>query len=712
MAPSSSELERNGADPDLDDHHWLRLPVPGHWGQHPDWAEEPGPVVYRRRFAAEPPSEGERRWLRLDGVLSEAEVWLDGHHLGDIGLYFAPHRFEITEQLTDAGPLPDGEHLLALAVSCGDGEGGADKAQRSLIGSFQAGSLAPPGNPGGVWGGVAVDTTGPVAITRSRLLCTAADRSEATLQFHIALDAADAGPVRIDTSIAGPNGRTAGGATEHDLASGDNLLEWTVSIPDPLLWWPASMGDQPRYDVTVAVRADGATVSDRRHWRTGLRTVEVDDLQWKVNGQRLFVKGVAIGPHGRFPGSVAGSQYRKDIGAVAEAALDLVRVHGHIARPELYDEADERGILIWQDLPLVGAYAAGTRARIGASASAAVDLLGHHPSVSVWCGHDEPNGPPVPAPDPEHDSVTLRARRLGRHLLPSWNRSVLDPGIRRSLRSADPSRAVITRSGNLPNPADFTGSDAHLWLGWHGGHADDLARLVRRWPRLGTFIGTIGTQSVVVREWPASAPDWPTAQRGSFTRYVPRAAYSDGESWAHATQAYQAAVVRIQVETARRLKYRPTGGFCVVSLFDAEASGGFGLLTVGREPKPAFDALVDACRPVVVIGDLPPTVVTPGQVLSMAVHAVNDRHEAIGPAVITATANLNDWRAERRWQGHLEADSCSFIGRLEFEVPSDTGAMIIDLQLEAADHAATNRYQTVVIPPSEAMTPASSKPLR
>ena len=42
VAPSSSELERNGADPDLDDHHWLRLPVPGHCGQHPDWAEEQG----------------------------------------------------------------------------------------------------------------------------------------------------------------------------------------------------------------------------------------------------------------------------------------------------------------------------------------------------------------------------------------------------------------------------------------------------------------------------------------------------------------------------------------------------------------------------------------------------------------------------------------------------------------------------------------------
>lgn len=715
MAPTSAELERDGADPDLDDSGWLQLPVPGHWAQYPDWADEPGPVVYRHRFAhqvGDEADDGSRRWLRLDGVLAEAEVWLDGRHLGDNSTYFAPHRFEVTDLLATPGPRDDGDHLVAVTVTCGDGDGADDKPQRSLIGSFQSGPLAPPGNVGGLWGPVAIDTTGPAAITQARLLCTAATDEVGTLAFHVTVDTVDAGPVRIDTSISGPFGRTAGGAAEHVLASGENILEWTVDIPDPELWWPASLGDQPRYDVTVAVRADGATVSDRRSWRTGVRTIEVDDLQWRVNGRRLFIKGVAVGPHGRFPASIDSLQYRKDVRAVADAGLDLIRVHGHISRRELYDEADERGVLIWQDLPLVGPYTAGTRARVSPTVTAAVDLLGHHPSVSLWCGHDEPNGPPIPLPDDEREGVGHRAARLGRHLLPSWNRSVLDPGIRRALRSTDPTRPVITRSGNLPNPVDFTSSDAHLWLGWRSGQAVDLPRIIRSWPRLGTFIGAIGTQSVVVRDWPANAPDWPTAQKGSFNRYMPRAAYSDGESWALATQAYQASVIRVQIETARRLKYTPTGGFCIMSLFDAEPSGGFGVLSAGREPKQAFDALIDACRPVVVVGDLPPPVVAPGQTLSMAVHAVNDLPEALGPAIITATATMDAWRVERRWQGHLDADACSFIGTLDFEVPSSTGAMVIDLSLEAADHAATNRYQTVVIPPSEALTPTSSKPLR
>ncbi|MEM8923291.1 MAG: hypothetical protein AAGD35_07285 [Actinomycetota bacterium] len=708
VAPTSAELERDGADTDLDDGDWLDLDVPGHWGQHPALAEATGPIVFRRHFTVASPADGERAWLRFDGVFSEAEVWLDGRHLGDIGAYFATHRFEITDLLA-AGP-DDGSperHLLSLTVGCGDGD---TRVQRSLIGSYQSGPLAPPGSPGGIWGDVGIETTGDVAITHSQLLCTEADESSATLRFRVTVDAAEAGPTRIDTSIVGPDGRTAGGATEHELASGENALEWTIPIAEPLLWWPASMGEQPRYDVTVAVRADGNAVSDRRHWRTGLRTVSVDNLRWTVNGKPLFVKGIAVGPNGRFPGAVPDDRYRRDIRSVVEAGLDLARIQGHISAPALYDEADAAGVLLWQDLPLVGAYAAGTRGWAASMATAAVEHLGHHPSVSLWCAHDEPNGPPFAAAEIEDDVVAERLRRLGRHLLPSWNRSVLDPLLRRALRRSDPSRAVVTRSGNLPNPADPMGSDSHLWLGWYAGNAEDLAPLVRRWPRLGTFIGAIGTQSTVVRDWPANAPDWSTAQRGPFARYVPRAAYSDGESWALATQAYQASVIRTQIETARRLKYRPTGGFCVVALFDAESDGGFGVLDAGREPKPAYDALIDACRPVVVIGDLPPAVVTPGQSLELQVHAVNDLHHSLGPVKVTATATLGRWRHKRRWAGHLDADTCSLIGTLDIDVPNSTGAMVIDLELEAEDHVVTNRYQTVVIPPSEAMRPATAEP--
>ena len=133
--------------------------------------------------------------------------------------------------------------------------------------------------------------------------------------------------------------------------------------------------------------------------------------------------------------------------------------------------------------------------------------------------------------------------------------------------------------------------------GWRTGRPEDLAELLRRWPRLGAFVGAIGSQSATVEDWPADAPSWPTAERGAFERYIPRGAYADGHTWSAATRAYQADLIQVQIETLRRLKYAPAGGFCVMALTDAEPDGGFGLLDFDRIPKPAYDAVVAACRP-------------------------------------------------------------------------------------------------------------------
>ncbi len=73
-----------------------------------------------------------------------------------------------------------------------------------------------------------------------------------------------------------------------------------------------------------------------------------------------------------------------------DANLDFLRVHAHISRAELYDAADGQGLLLWQDLPLQWGYARSVRAQARRQAREAVDLLAHHPSVVMWCGHNEP----------------------------------------------------------------------------------------------------------------------------------------------------------------------------------------------------------------------------------------------------------------------------------------------------------------------------------
>lgn len=702
-AKPTPELDRAGADFDFDDSTWDTVTVPGHWGQSTAFAHSTGPLLYRKPFSHPAPVAGSRYWLVVEGVIGDSDVWLDGAFVGSTIGYFVPHRFEITDVLSSRE-----NHILAVQVSCP--EPSDDQPKNSLTGSLQSGPLAPPGSPGGIWRPIHIETTGPVAINHSRILCTRASTASADLHVRLVIDAAESGDIRIDTSVTGSDGvAVAGGSDLHTVAAGENRIEWTTRVMKPRLWWPHSLGDQPLYEVGVAIRFDEAEVSDRRHWRTGLRTVTVDDLRFTVNGQKIFVKGVSLGPQARFLGSLDASVISQDVRAAKEAGLDLIRVHGHIGRPELYTAADQLGMLIWQDLPLVGVHSTRARKAARVVARSAVDQLGAHPSVAVWCAHEEPNGPPLPPPGPASEAGALFSKRLARHLAPSWNRSFLGPLIRRELQSSDPTRSVIARSGGLPRPSDWivgssAASDPHLWIGWFTGSHTDLGEVLRRWPLLGRFLGGFGAQSVDIRDWPEDSPTWPGSQRSSFQRYLPRRAYGDGISWAHATRAYQADLLRHQIETLRRLKYAPTNGFCLMALVDATDEGGFGILDSQRRPKPALNAVADACRPVVVIADSPPKLVSAGEHLQLSVHAVNDLRREFGSVRVTARARCGTWNVSKTWEGPLDSDTVHHVGDFAFYVPSRTGTLIIDLDLQADGLAATNRYQTVVIPAAEATT--------
>jgi beta-mannosidase len=693
VAPLSTRLHRVGADPDLDDLGWATIDVPGHWGSHDDFAGSDGPLLYRTRFDSPALGHDERAWLTLDGVMCQSDVWLDGGFTGTTGLYFSPTTFEVTEAVRARS-----DHSLAVEVACPAPDAGRSK--RTFTGSIQQGPLTPPGCPGGIWRPVRLELSGPVAIRSGRLFCRRATFERAVVVARVVLDAAAPREVNVATQVRAPGGAVVAEADgRHDLAAGENQLEWEVEIDLPMLWWPRSMGDQPIYDVTVTVSTGDDHEPLIRSWRTGLRSVDVDDLRWRVNGESLFVKGITMGPQSNHLAELTPHELERDLMTTVDAGLDLVRIHSHITRPEVYSAADRLGLLIWQDLPLSGGYALSARRMAQRVARAATDLLAHHPSISVWCAHDEPNGPPLPLPEADEPTA---GRGIGRHLLPSWNRSVLDPLLRRELRSSDPSRSVILRSGSLPGVSSRSTSDAHLWLGWHNGTHDELPDVLHNWPRLASFLGGFGAQTVRVADWSEDEPTWTTAQRRGFERYQPRRAYPDGETWARATQMYQADLIRSHIGTMRRLKYRPAGGFCLTSLFDAEPDGGFGILDHERRPKPSFESVVDACRPVVVIADLLPGTTSPGERLTVAIHAVSDVRHRIENVSVRARAEVGVWSTERRWVGDLPADSCEHIGDLEITVPDLTGVLTVDVELDAADRVVTHRSHTVVVPAAEA----------
>jgi len=508
-AVADEALRRTFAQPETDDASWDAVAVPG------DWPSADGPLLYRHRFSAPAPEHG-RSWLVFDGIRQQGDVWLDGAYLGDTEGPFARHTFEITDAL-GAGP----DHVLAVDV---------------------VGEARPDGR-GGIWRGVRIEHTGPVRARSWRILCREASEDRAVVALRAELDSDVARTVEVRTVVAGhPD------VSEFPVAKGSNFVEWTVTVPAPQRWWPHALGDQPLHDVGVEVLVDGAT-SHALHRRVGLRTIAMRNGIVTINGERLFLKGVR----------------GTSVAHARDAGFDLVRLDG-IAAEETYDAADELGMLVWQDFQ-----PPGTRKQAGRQASAAVDLLGHHPSVAVWF-----------------------------------------PGraVRRAIDKADATRPVVTSR-------------------WP--HVEDPVPLARAVPRFVRFVADLN-----------GGPD-----------------------------------VRTRIETLRRIKYRPTGGFCLDGPIELD--------------------VVDACRPVIVTADPLPPVVAAGDTLAIDVHVVSDLRAPVTGARVDAvlgwTGGSHDWH----WEGDIPADACVLVATLQAVVPDEPGELVLELTLHAGEHVATNAERAVIV---------------
>jgi beta-mannosidase len=681
-AAADDHLRRSYTEHDFDDAGWHPLAVPGHWRSVPAFAEADGPLLYRCRFDAPAPAEGRRAWLGFQGLLYQGDVWLDGGYLGDTEGYFVPHAFEVTGALRARTG-----HALAVEVTCNASRDPHGK--RNITGVLQAGSYVDESwNPGGIWRPVLVTETGPVRIAALRVVCEDASPERAVLALRAVLDSDGARRVRLRTEIGGLDHEV-----EQPLATGTNEVNWTVRIERPELWWPRALGEAVLHDVRVAVVAgegdgDDADPSDERRLRTGLRSVRLRRWILSVNGEPLFLKGALHGPTGAALGEAEPGEVRADVARAAEAGLDLLRVHAHVARPELYDAADEAGMLLWQDLPLHGPYARGIRRQAVRQARALVDLLGHHPAIALWCGHDEPVA---------RDRRASPLREIATQQAPSWNRTVLDGSVRRALARADRSRPVIAHSGVAPHVPQIEGTDTHLALGWDVGDERDLASLAATLPRLVRFVTGLSAASVPPGEDRGARPLDPTDREVLDERF-PRHEFATFAAWRDATQEHQAAVVRRQVEELRRLKYRPTGGFAVARLADAQPGITAALLDHERRPKPAWDALVAACRPVIVVADRLPATVVAGQQLALDVHVVSDLRRPLADAEVTATLSWPGGEREWRWAGDAGPDACVLVGTLQVAVPDIAGDLVLELSLRRPDgERVTNRDQARVV---------------
>jgi exo-1,4-beta-D-glucosaminidase len=349
---------------------------------------------YRTEFNVPAAEKGRHAHLHFNGITYRANIWMNGKQIADSQHIAGTFRhYEL--QVDDA--LKSGANVLAVEVFPSQGH--------DLGYNWVDWNPSPPDKELGLWREVYLSFNGPVAVRNPEIVShVAADLQTAQLEVsaEVRNDSAD--------TIQGVLRATMPGVTVEkpvSVAKGETRLivfdphEFKQLVLDhPKLWWPAQMGSPTLHTMKFEFIAAGK-VSDEASLRFGIREVTSElganakGRLFKINGSPILIRGGGWAPDMMLRFSRANLE--KQLRYVLDMNLNTIRLEGKMENPELYDVADEYGVLImagwcccdwweqwekWQPENFDVAYA---------SLRSQIYELRQHPSVFLWLnGSDNP----------------------------------------------------------------------------------------------------------------------------------------------------------------------------------------------------------------------------------------------------------------------------------------------------------------------------------
>lgn len=461
------------------------------WVAEADWTA-------RRSFEIPADLSGRPVALVLDGVDTVVDVSVNGRPALSADTMFRPHRADVTALLRP------GENEIAIAFRS-NVRAAADRAARqpfeipyivqnqpiphtNLLRKVQchAGwdwNLAVM--PFGLYGEaklVAADAAEIVYVQHRQQHGAPGEAVRVVVSAVVDAPAAFDGTIAVDLE-----GRVA--ARHLSFHAGRQTVELTVAVDSPELWWPAGLGPQRLYDLTVSV------AGTEKRQRIGLRRLAIDTrrdaigvpLTVVVNDHPVFCRGANWIPTDALPSRITPEATRPLLEAAVAANMNMIRVWGggQYEPDWFYDLCDELGLLVWQDMMFsCSLYPADEAflAEIDREIEHQVRRIASHPCVALWCGDNEVIG-----------ALTwfeVSRNNRDRYLV-AYDR--LNRTIETAVRRADPDR-LFWPSSPSKGPLDFgdgwkaEGSgDLHMWEVWHGAKDFEHYRSVR--PRFASEFG-------------------------------------------------------------------------------------------------------------------------------------------------------------------------------------------------------------------------------
>ncbi|SEM81168.1 beta-galactosidase [Mucilaginibacter gossypiicola] len=273
---------------------------------------------YRKAFTLDKSYIGKKTYLLFDGVYMNADVWINGHHLGNHPYGYTSFSYDLTEFLNPAGK----PNVIAVRVD----NTGKNSRWYSGSGIYRHVWLLPV-NPTHIklWGNY---------ITTSEVF-----PDKAVIGITTTIENQKPADVKVD--ILDPGGRVV--ASHKERASQSDIIQKLI-VNHPKLW---DLDKPVLYKARVSLISNNQIV-DQTITTFGIRSLVFDPQKGLLlNGQSVKLKGGCIhhdlGPLGA--ASIDRAEERK-VELIKAAGYNALRLSHNPASPALLNACDKLGLLV------------------------------------------------------------------------------------------------------------------------------------------------------------------------------------------------------------------------------------------------------------------------------------------------------------------------------------------------------------------------------
>lgn len=332
--------------------------------------------------------------LVFAGLDTFAEITLNGVLLGETANMNRSYRFPVREHLRPGenhlsvsfeSAWKRGEALDKLYEPRPNNYPGPANLMRKMACNF-GWDWGPTVVTSGLWQGVTLQSWSKARLRSIRPEITLAG-ADGHVRIHAEVEG-DATNLSLRISVAGQTITVPVGSAE-------------ITVERPELWWPAGLGNQPLYALTIEL-LDAETVLDTWQRNIGFRSLRLDTtpdadgtpFAFVINDVPVYICGANWIPDDCFLPRVTPERYVARIAQAKAANINMLRVWGGgiYETDAFYEECDRQGMLVWQDfLFACAAYPEEGElpAEIEAEARENIVRLMPHPSLVLWNGNNE-----------------------------------------------------------------------------------------------------------------------------------------------------------------------------------------------------------------------------------------------------------------------------------------------------------------------------------